>query len=121
MVQMKFFKGCLPQILLGPFLNTLSHFVSKTFVLKATIVVACRIRLGLCDLFSTNRRIYHHGTKIFLQILVFCSHKTHKYLPVVILLGCFFSLQKTNYFIKFLTAKILTLENTITVHKILKK
>ena len=23
----KFFKGCLPQILLGPFLNTLSHLV----------------------------------------------------------------------------------------------
>ena len=22
----KFFKGCLPQILLGPFLNTLTHF-----------------------------------------------------------------------------------------------
>ena len=26
MDQVKFFKGCLPQILLGPFLNTLSHF-----------------------------------------------------------------------------------------------
>ena len=25
MDQVKFFKGCLPQILLGPFLNTLSH------------------------------------------------------------------------------------------------
>ena len=23
--QVKFFKGCLPQILLGPFLNTLTH------------------------------------------------------------------------------------------------
>ena len=26
MDQVKFFKGCLPQILLGPFLNTLTHF-----------------------------------------------------------------------------------------------
>ena len=26
----KFFKGCLPQVLLGPFLNTLSHF--KCFI-----------------------------------------------------------------------------------------
>ena len=26
----KFFKGCLPQILLGPFLNTLSHIKYKT-------------------------------------------------------------------------------------------
>ena len=25
----KFFKGCLPQILLGPFLNTLSHMVHQ--------------------------------------------------------------------------------------------
>ena len=26
---LKFFKGCLPQVLLGPFLNTLSHLVMK--------------------------------------------------------------------------------------------
>ena len=25
----KFFKGCLPQILLGPFLNTLSHLYGR--------------------------------------------------------------------------------------------
>ena len=27
MDQVKFFKGCLPQVLLGPFLNTLSHLL----------------------------------------------------------------------------------------------
>ena len=32
MDQVKFFKGCLPQILLGPFLNTLSHlFLNHLF------------------------------------------------------------------------------------------
>ena len=34
MYQVKFFKGCLPQILLGPLLNTLSHienYVSNSF------------------------------------------------------------------------------------------
>ena len=25
--QVKFFKGCVPQILLGPFLNTLTHMI----------------------------------------------------------------------------------------------
>ena len=30
MDQVKFFKGCFPQILLGPFLNTLSHFMSSS-------------------------------------------------------------------------------------------
>ena len=29
MAQVKCFKGCLPQILLGSFLNTLSHIISK--------------------------------------------------------------------------------------------
>ena len=32
---LKYFKGCLPQILLGPFLNTLSHLeLSLTSVIK---------------------------------------------------------------------------------------
>ena len=31
MDQVKFFKGCLQQILFGPFLNTLSHILKKTF------------------------------------------------------------------------------------------
>ena len=30
----KFFKGCLQQTLLGPFLNTLTHFISDQLVLK---------------------------------------------------------------------------------------
>ena len=31
----KLFKGCLPQILVGPFLNTLTHlFISRNFSLK---------------------------------------------------------------------------------------
>ena len=29
---LKFFKGCLPQILLGPFLNTLSHLIHAQMV-----------------------------------------------------------------------------------------
>ena len=29
MDQVKFFKGCLSQVLLGPFLNTLSHMIKK--------------------------------------------------------------------------------------------
>ena len=36
----KFFKCCVPQILLGPFLNTLTHFLKGKFwakVLKAKI------------------------------------------------------------------------------------
>ena len=39
----KFFKGCLPQILLGPFLNTLSHLYlscSKTFHFEWSLFVA---------------------------------------------------------------------------------
>ena len=35
MDQVKFFKGCLPQILLGPFLNTLAHmcvFILRPFL-----------------------------------------------------------------------------------------
>ena len=31
----KFFKGCLPQILLGPILNTLSHLSKQTVILKS--------------------------------------------------------------------------------------
>ena len=30
----KFFKGCLPQILLGPFLNTLSHIFYNIYFLS---------------------------------------------------------------------------------------
>ena len=41
----KFFKGCLPQILLGPFLNTLSHiwkqFLIEKKVIKKSITI-CR-------------------------------------------------------------------------------
>ena len=38
MDQVKFFKGCLPQILFGPFLNTLSHlFWSSSFLIKTSI------------------------------------------------------------------------------------
>ena len=33
----KFFKGCLPQILLGPFLNTLSHLFPMDFTLVRMI------------------------------------------------------------------------------------
>ena len=33
----KFFKGCLPQILLGPFLNTLSHLLLMLLKNKAVL------------------------------------------------------------------------------------
>ena len=33
----------------------------ETSVLNTTTAVACKIRLGLCDLFGTKRRIYYHG------------------------------------------------------------
>ena len=32
MTQMKFFKGCLPQILLGPHLNILTHIIGIVFI-----------------------------------------------------------------------------------------
>ena len=32
MDQVKFLKGCLPQVLLGPFLDTLSHLVLKNMI-----------------------------------------------------------------------------------------
>ena len=32
----KFFKGCLPQVLLGPFLNTLSHLILGGFNMEPT-------------------------------------------------------------------------------------
>ena len=37
MVCFRFFKGCLPQVLLGPFLNTLSH-IYRTIVLSKNIL-----------------------------------------------------------------------------------
>ena len=37
MYQVKFLKDCLPQILLGPFLNTLSHVYTMEFTLRRTI------------------------------------------------------------------------------------
>ena len=41
MDQVKFFKGCLPQILLGPFLNTLSHLsIDFSFFLLQTASLA---------------------------------------------------------------------------------
>ena len=37
MNQVKFFKGCLPQILLGPFLNTLSQVSMMEFFAKKNV------------------------------------------------------------------------------------
>ena len=34
----KFFKGCLPQILLGPFLNTLSHFILRVSKMRSHVL-----------------------------------------------------------------------------------
>ena len=39
MEQVKFFKGCLLQILFGPFLNTLSHIVNRFFQAKHSTLV----------------------------------------------------------------------------------
>ena len=36
MDQVKFFKGCLPQVLLGPFLNTLSHMSRIHILLQSS-------------------------------------------------------------------------------------
>ena len=41
----KFFKGCLPQIFLGPFLNTLSHIFYKEISFK-------KLTRKLCNLFT---------------------------------------------------------------------
>ena len=35
---LSFFKGCLPQILLGPFLNTLSHFIPPLYSLAYSLL-----------------------------------------------------------------------------------
>ena len=62
MDQVKFFKGCLPQILLGPFLNTLSH-------------MWCVARFGtILQLYNfKNAKNTHGGVLILakLQALVF--------------------------------------------------
>ena len=38
MDQVKYFKGCLPQILLGPFLNTLSHLFRKSVTIFLELI-----------------------------------------------------------------------------------
>ena len=43
--KVKFLKGCLPQILLGPFLNTLAHL---GFALKSSFDIEV-MRFGMCD------------------------------------------------------------------------
>ena len=57
----KLFKGCLPQILLGPFLNTLSHLCLYFESVKNIIRlfnVSLRIiqNKGICTTFSNRRR-----------------------------------------------------------------
>ena len=44
MDQVKLFKGCLPQILLGPFLNALSHLYFMYFQCDTRLYEACRLR-----------------------------------------------------------------------------
>ena len=44
------------------------EFLFVTRLLYKTIVMHCKITQGLCDLFSTNRRILHHGTQKYFFI-----------------------------------------------------
>ena len=37
----KFFKGCLPQILLGPFLNTLNQMFSTNIIFNINTIFSC--------------------------------------------------------------------------------
>ena len=52
MDQVKFYKGCLPQILLGPFLNTLNHLQNQQrLVVPGVLKRQCNIPIKNLGLF----------------------------------------------------------------------
>ena len=60
MDQVTFFKGCLPQILLGPFLNTLSHLL-----LEGTLRISC-----ICWTFEFRSQVHRPLRQITVLLLV---------------------------------------------------
>ena len=53
MEQVKFFKGCLPQVLLGPFLNTLPHMYICVYfmcVVYVFLCICCRLIVVVGDI-----------------------------------------------------------------------
>ena len=82
----KFFKGCLPQILLGPFLNTLSHMIGSyhASVITSNIFICWFIAIyfGFCNMLRI--KIFHKNTAIFyvfyllnVQIISICILYNH--------------------------------------------
>ena len=87
MEQVKFFKDCLPHILLGPFLNTLSHLI-VTWILEAGIRLDKELIIRLfkpCALTLKNEgrkdNIIHcfqsgqpcwEGTSLIIIVILFC-------------------------------------------------
>ena len=82
----KFFKGCLPQILLGPFLNTLSHMIGSyhALVITSNIFICWFIAIyfGFCNMLRI--KIFHKNTAIFyvfyllnVQIISICILYNH--------------------------------------------
>ena len=53
----KFFKGCLPQILLGPFLSTLSHLLF--------IMIICKLLLQWSSIFQLSNITHNLSLIIF--------------------------------------------------------
>ena len=66
----KFFKGCLPQILLGPFLNTVSYMYKKSIIMRLLVVTATFLMTKRKTLTRkptqqslTNQCVNHHQGK----------------------------------------------------------
>ena len=54
----KFFRGCLPQIVLGPFLNSLTHFYFSIFrfdSFRTNVAI-----LGSAEIFTSKNREENH-------------------------------------------------------------
>ena len=69
-ISLQIFKGCLPQILLGPFLNTLSNLLLGYFNSEPSenamieFCKICKLKPSCIDLILTNRPRSFHGCHI---------------------------------------------------------
>ena len=63
------FKGCLPQILLGPFLNTLSQkWLDSEYPQLVALYVSC-MRHGACYTCSLHSRLKHEQNSFLIYTL----------------------------------------------------
>ena len=100
MDQVKFFKGCLPQILLGPFLNTLTHYIASdpscctvineilnwrdhcNFKFHIQIIMYLYLFLKRCLLFDILHYIFCLYTKLYIRIskvILITNHSFYSY------------------------------------------